>query len=114
MKRSTRTTAWLGVGALLVFLLVLAQGEPDDDAELPELGGGDVAPAGQPCQVEVTADVLNVRAAPDARAAVVDTLPQGTVTGAESVVDGGFRMLGEGRWAAEEYLDQAPGSACEN
>ncbi|WP_246009698.1 hypothetical protein [Actinokineospora cianjurensis] len=60
----------------------------------------------------VTADVLNVRAAPEAAAAVVGKFKTGAETDAEKVVQNGFRKLGENRWAATEFLKPLDGRDC--
>lgn len=116
---NSRLTLLLGVGAAAVLALGMAQvtiGGPD-----PVGGGSDDGalvfedegrPVGPLCSFEVTADELNVRAAPDARSPVVGSLDSGDVTTAESTVEGGYRRLGEGRWVVDEFLDEADGSEC--
>jgi len=67
---------------------------------------------GTRCEFRVTADVLNVRSGPDLRYPVVDRLRQDAVVEAEAVTERGFRRLGEGRWAAQDYLEPVSGDAC--
>jgi hypothetical protein len=74
------------------------------------VGAGLSDPSG--CRVEVTADGVNVRSAPSTAAPVVETLRRGDLRPADKVVQGGFRKLAEGRWAAELYLTPVPGSNC--
>ncbi|MGH3979479.1 MAG: SH3 domain-containing protein [Pseudonocardiaceae bacterium] len=91
---------WIIGGALVVGALVLnAEREGD---------GGD----GQGCEVEVTVDRLNVRAAAGPEHPVVDQLRAGDTTAADPVTENGFRRLGEGRWAAAEFLVPTDGSDC--
>ncbi|MGW5053132.1 SH3 domain-containing protein [Actinokineospora sp. NPDC004072] len=76
--------------------------------------GGEAAPTGGEgaCKVIVTADVLNVRAAPSRTAEIVGKFKMGAETVADRTVDGGFRKLGPDRWAAEEFLKPLPGHDC--
>ncbi|GAA5170831.1 MULTISPECIES: hypothetical protein [Amycolatopsis] len=64
------------------------------------------------CQVTVTADVLNVRAAPDVHADIVAKFNHDAKTGAEPVVQNGFRKLAENKWAKTEYLQPVAGTNC--
>ncbi|MER5390213.1 SH3 domain-containing protein [Saccharopolyspora sp. NPDC002686] len=66
----------------------------------------------QHCSFHVAADVLNVRSGPGPAEHQVDTLRQGDQVNALPNVVDGFRDLGDGRWAAQQYLLPAPGSAC--
>lgn len=68
--------------------------------------------AAGPCQFTVSADALNVRGAPHAKAPVVGKVKDGETVNAYPVVKNGFRMLAETRWVADRYLDQRKGSAC--
>ena len=65
-----------------------------------------------PCTFTVTADVLNVRSGPGESQRRVDTLQQGQEVTATPTVTSGFRDLGAGRWAAQQYLAPKPGSPC--
>ncbi|GAA2331328.1 hypothetical protein GCM10009854_02990 [Saccharopolyspora halophila] len=72
-------------------------------------GSGSAEPK---CSFEVTADVLNVRSGPGEGAARVGSLQhRDEIEATPNVVDG-FRELEEGRWAATEFLAQAPGGSC--
>nr|WP_253835922.1 SH3 domain-containing protein [Actinokineospora globicatena] len=64
------------------------------------------------CRVEVTADVLNVRAAPEQAAEIVGKFKTGAETDADKLVQNGFRKLGENRWAAAEFLKPLAGRDC--
>jgi hypothetical protein len=64
------------------------------------------------CQLEVTADELNVRTGPSPGAALVETLTRGTVVDGTRVVTDGFRELEEGRWAADQFLTPLPNTNC--
>ena len=71
------------------------------------------APAGSSsagCQVQVTADQLNVRSGPDNTASVVGKLNTGAVTAALATVQNGYRELGTGRWASSQFLKVVSGS----
>jgi hypothetical protein len=62
------------------------------------------------CQVQVTADVLNVRSAPNGTAKVVATLTNGAVKSATSTVQNNFRELAPNQWAAAQFLKTVSGS----
>ncbi|MGX7827551.1 SH3 domain-containing protein [Actinokineospora sp. 24-640] len=79
--------------------------EPPSGATSPVSGTGT-------CKVSVTADVLNVRSAPDVRAEIVGKFTQGAETVAGTTVTNGFRMLGDNRWASEEFLKPVSGHDC--
>jgi len=64
------------------------------------------------CRVAVTADVLNLRAAPDPTAQIVATYHRDQEVDAEKSVRNGFRQLGENKWAALDYLRTVPGRDC--
>jgi len=64
------------------------------------------------CKMTVTADVLNVRSAPDPNAQVVDKYNKNAQTPAEPVVQNGFRKLADNRWAKTEFLKPVDGANC--
>jgi hypothetical protein len=64
------------------------------------------------CKVTVTADVLNVRAAPDPNAEIVGMFNQNAQTSAQPVVQNGFRKLAENKWAKTEFLKPVDGTNC--
>jgi hypothetical protein len=65
---------------------------------------------GNSCQVQVTANVLNVRAAPNGTAKIVATLTNGAVKSATSTVQNNFRELAPNQWAAAQFLKTVSGS----
>jgi hypothetical protein len=104
--KSTNFKGWtfvLVAGVALAFLAILDRG-----------GLGEIAAAdgSTGCQVEVTADELNVRNGPSEGAALVETLLRGTQIDATSVVTDGFRELEAGRWASDQFLTPLPGTNC--
>ena len=64
------------------------------------------------CKVTVTADVLNVRAAPDPTAQIVGKFNQNAETGAEIQIENGFRKLAENKWAKADFLKPVDGTNC--
>lgn len=56
------------------------------------------------CRVTVTADVLNIRAAPDLAAKVVDKFNRGNEINADRTVQNGFRKIGENRWISTQFI----------
>ncbi|MGQ0715922.1 MAG: SH3 domain-containing protein [Pseudonocardiales bacterium] len=93
-------------GAALVAVIVLSTG--------PDRGTGQDRGAGgsRPCTMTVTADALNVRSGPGESDPVVETLAGGAVVPADLTTRNGYRQLGPDRWAAQQYLEPAPGSNC--
>ena len=90
-------------GVVLAFLAILDRGG---------LGEITTADGSTGCQVEVTADELNVRNGPSEGAELVETLLRGTQIDATSVVTDGFRELEVGRWASDQFLTPLPGTDC--
>ncbi|WP_018682687.1 hypothetical protein [Actinokineospora enzanensis] len=64
------------------------------------------------CRVAVTADILNVRSAPDPNADIVGKFKVGAESDADPVVQNGFRKLGDARWASSEFLKPLEGRNC--
>lgn len=64
------------------------------------------------CKVTVTADVLNVRNAPDPNAGIVGKFNQNAETGAEVDVQNGFRKLADNKWAKTDFLRPVAGTNC--
>lgn len=62
------------------------------------------------CQVQVTADVLNVRSGPAQHDKVVGKLTTGAVKPATKTVQNGYRELVKGQWASDQFLKQVSGS----
>lgn len=65
--------------------------------------------SGSGCTMTVSADVLNVRDAPAASGNVVGRLERGARTNVQPTVQDGYRKLGEGHWASQEFLTPAAG-----
>nr|WP_143219321.1 SH3 domain-containing protein [Actinokineospora bangkokensis] len=96
---------YIGGGVIAVVVLYSSTQTPP--------GSADTADASSTaCRVEVTADVLNVRSAPDAAAEVVGKFKQGAESDADKLVQNGFRKLGEGKWASAEFLKPLQGRDC--
>jgi hypothetical protein len=64
------------------------------------------------CRVTVTADVLNVRAAPDVKSQIVGKFRRNAESDAEKVVQNGFRKLSEGRWVSADHIQPVQGRDC--
>lgn len=62
------------------------------------------------CQVQVTADVLNIRSAPNNTAKVVATLANGAIKPATNTVQNNFRELAPNQWAANQFLKTLSGA----
>lgn len=61
------------------------------------------------CQMQVTADILNVRSAPSGTAKVVSTLANGAIKSATSTVQNDFRELAPNQWASNQFLKAVSG-----
>jgi hypothetical protein len=103
-----RTLIVVAVLVGVVILYVLGKDKQDADNANP------AAPAASTsaCRVSVTADVLNVRAAPDSKAQIVGKFQRNAEADAEKVVQNGFRKLAEGRWVANEFVQPMQGRDC--
>lgn len=95
-KKLAKNWKWV-LAAVVVLALALVSREGDGEA-----GTSDLPP--EACQVEVTADVLNVRAGPGVENASVEKLSEGAVVAALPETSNGFRRIGDGRWVAEEFV----------
>ncbi len=82
------------IGGVVLVGVVLLSGERE---------GGDGREE-ERCDVEVTADVLNVRDGAGTDFDVVDQLRDGETIEATPIVRNDFRQLSEGRWAAAQFL----------
>ena len=97
------------IGAVLIGVLVIYLMGADKQSSAGAPGGG-AAPGG--CVVTVTADVLNVREAPDAGAKVSGKYQQNAQVNAQPVVQNGFRKLADDKWAKTDYLRPVDGANC--
>lgn len=93
---SKATWVIIGLVALVGFALVLGKDHGAD------------ASSGA-CKMTVSADVLNIRDAPAASGQIIGKLDRGAQTDAETTVQDGYRELGTGRWASEQFLTPASG-----
>jgi hypothetical protein len=91
-------------GLLLALIAIVDRGGLDETSPSADGSTG--------CQLEVAVDQLNLRAAATAESDLVEVLQRGARVDATSTVDGGFRQLEDGRWAAEQFLVPVPGSTC--
>jgi hypothetical protein len=65
------------------------------------------------CRVASTGDGVRVRSAPIVDPAnVVDELATGEESDASTVIQNGFRKLGEGRWVSVDFIKPLNGSKC--
>lgn len=95
------------IAAVLVGIGIIYVMGLDKRASEGATGGGSTG-----CEVTVTADVLNVRAAPDINAEIVGKFNQNAQTGAEPVVQDGFRKLAENKWAKTDFLQPVDATKC--
>jgi hypothetical protein len=93
----------IGLLVVVVVLVVVQNGKKGSATTGPSAGGNG-------CQVQVIADVLNIRSGPDGTATVVGKLATGAVTGAQAKVQNGYRELATNRWASSEFLKPVSGS----
>lgn len=95
---------WVVIGVLvLVAVLFVVQNNKKTSAQT-------TGATGSGCQMQVTADVLNVRAGADGKAKVVAKLTTGAMTGAQTTVQNGYRELSAGKWASNQFLKAVSGS----
>lgn len=90
------------VGVLvLVAVLFFIQNSKKSSAQTTPTGSG--------CQMQVTADVLNIRATADGKGKVVGKLTTGAVTGAQKTVQNGYRELAANKWVSNQFLKPVSG-----
>lgn len=94
-KRLVRQWLWAGIAFAVIVLGVVVK-SANLDVHSPDIKSS--------CQIEVNADVLNVRAGPAADAAVVDRLSRGEVVDAQPEVSNGFRKLKQDQWVATQFV----------
>ncbi|GAA1222750.1 hypothetical protein GCM10009608_68990 [Pseudonocardia alaniniphila] len=94
----------LVVGVLLAFIAIIDRGGLNDQSAAADGSTG--------CQLEVAADQLNVRAAPDPDSALLQTLVRGDRVDGTRIVTNGFRELEGNQWAADQFLTPLPDTNC--
>jgi uncharacterized protein YgiM (DUF1202 family) len=92
---------WVGVALAVITLAIVSK---SGDVSFDQLSKSDR------CQVQVNADILNVRAGPGADTAQVEQLKQGDIVDAQPEVANGFRKLGDNRWVSDQFVK--PNSHC--
>lgn len=102
---SKRTLIVIGIAVGVLTLYLMGSDNQRQDSTEP------VANPSQ-CRVTVTADILNVRAAPAMDAPIVGKFMRDAETDADKVVQNGFRKLTGDRWAAEQFLAPKQGHDC--
>lgn len=96
------------IGAVVVVaVLFVIQNGKNGNAQ-SDTGGGSGDTGG--CQVQVTADILNVRSGPSTSDKVVSTLKTGSTQAATKTTKNGFRELSSGHWASGDFLKPVSGS----
>ena len=91
-------------GVVLAALAVIDGGGLDELRSITSTSTG--------CRLGVAADQLNGRTEPSAGSGLVETLTRGATVDATRVVTDGFRELGSGRWAANQFLTPLPETTC--
>jgi hypothetical protein len=91
---------------VVVAVLFFVQNGKKGNAQ-PGSGSGSATGA---CQVQVTADILNVRSGPSTGDKVVATLKTGSTEAATATTQNGFRELSTGHWASSDFLKPVSGS----
>lgn len=99
----------LVTGCILAGVLVLyaSGGDKQGTSSAPE-----PAASSSTCRVTVTANALNVRAAPGTNAKIVGTVKRGDQIDAQKTVQNGFRRISDNRWISTKYLAPVPGGGC--
>jgi competence protein ComGC len=96
---SKRMLFVIGVVVVIVILVVVQNNKNSKTQQAGKTG----------CQVQVTADVLNVRTGPNEGDKVVKKLATGAIIAATSTVQNGFRELPEKQWASSQFLKPVSG-----
>ena len=99
-----------GWAFVLIAGVVLAALAVIDGGGLNDLRSMIGTPTG--CRMVVAAEELNVRTEPSTGSGLVETLTRGATVDATRVVTDGFRELGNGRWAANQFLTPLPETTC--
>lgn len=99
---SKRMLIVVGLLVLVAFLLIVQNNKKS--------GAQPTGNSTAACQMQVTADVLNIRSGPDDTATVVGKLSTGAVTAAQTAVQNGYRELSTGHWASNQFLKAVSGN----
>ena len=94
-SRLIKQWRWVAIGVAIVALAIVSR---SSDINFGRLGQSDR------CQVEVNADVLNVRAGPGTETETLRKLSRGDVVDAMPDTLNGFRKLAEDGWVSQEYV----------
>jgi uncharacterized protein YgiM (DUF1202 family) len=94
-KRLIKQWRWVGAGLAVIILAVLSKSA---DVDLSRVGQSDR------CQVEVNADVLNVRAGPSTDTPTVKKLSRGDIVDALPETNNGFRRLAADGWVSAQFV----------
>ena len=81
----------------------------DDDSGSPASPTSDGSTG---CQLEATADQVNVRAGPDQNTELLRVLNRGDVVDGTRVETNFYRQLEDGTWASAQFLTPVAGSNC--
>jgi uncharacterized protein YgiM (DUF1202 family) len=100
---SKRMVIVIGVVVVVAVLYVIQSGKKGN----AQTGG---STASGTCQVQVIADVLNVRSGPGANDKVIGKLTTGAVKPATTTVQNGYRELAANQWASSQFLKPVSGS----
>jgi uncharacterized protein YgiM (DUF1202 family) len=100
-KRLTKQWKWVAIAVAIIAVAIVSKSA--------NVNLGNAAEA-DTCQVEVNADVLNVRAGPSTDSPTVDKLSRGDIVDAQPEITNGFRKLGDNRWVSEQFV--TPNAAC--
>jgi uncharacterized protein YgiM (DUF1202 family) len=94
----------LVIGVLIVVVVVfIIQSKNNPNSGSSNSGGSG------PCQMKVNADVLNIRASPDANGTVVGKLDKGQTTSATKTVQNGYRQLNADQWVSAQFVTAVSG-----
>ncbi|HEX5402295.1 MAG TPA: SH3 domain-containing protein [Pseudonocardiaceae bacterium] len=100
---SKRMLIVIGVVVVVAVLYAIQSGKKGN----AQTGG---STASGNCQVQVTADALNVRSTPESTGKVIGKLTTGAVHTATSTIRNGYRQLAANEWASSQFLKPVSGS----
>jgi hypothetical protein len=100
---SKRMLIVIGVLVVVAVLFVVQNNNKKGNADP---GSGSATGA---CQVQVTADILNVRSGPSTKDKTLAPLHTGQTVAATASTQNGFRELSAGHWASASFLKPVSG-----